>query len=146
MKIAYYKIFDLNNLVKTKDSWGDLCIQVRGDDFPKEIKEFKHSRIIKNLDKTLFSLVFNDDLSDYRKAKSKAKIGYKSLNLDLCKIEKCFIQKKYYDFAINLGHNIYIRKSSTETSPVIFADKKIEDWKALVMPYLSDVVRYEKRR
>lgn len=142
MKVRFKKLFNFNSLHWLKDSWGDNHIQVRGEDFPEEMKKLKSFKSVVKHDKGLFEIIFNNNVSDYEKFEGEVELNiYDDFNeVELCRIGEYYVQRKYYDFAMQLGcKGIYTRK--LKDSPVIFVTEDgIENWKVLVMPY-----RYERR-
>lgn len=134
MKTTYKKIFDFKKLVKTKDSWGDYYIQIRGNDFPEEMKKFKRFKIKKLLTDNLLNLIhFNiDDYILY-----EGFIQFKNLEnaylIEFVDID-VYIQERYFDFANKICPNAKIFVSSQN---VFWANGEnlINDWAVAVATY-----------
>lgn len=129
MKVAYKKIFDFDKLIKTRDSWGDVYVQVRGDDFPDQMKKLKRFKIRKLLtDKFLDTIHFNiDNYIPY-----KGYIQFRNIdNLNLIEFTDAgvYVKERYYDFANKICPDARIYISPDK---VFWVREKDFDWAVAV--------------
>lgn len=137
MRVAYKKIFDFDKLVKTKDSWGDVYMQIRGGDFPEEMKRLKGFKIVKSYNDELLNLL-KIKINYYTLYKGNIKIqegnAYCPIeHVEFEDVDEC-IKKKYYDFANKKYPNAKIYISENE-SKVLWVDGEdpISDLKVVVV-------------